>query len=125
MTKRRQMIYEYFKQHPNDHPTAEEVYLALKKEDSKIGVATVYRNLNTLVSQGLLKEINLYKQGVRYDLIEVEHYHFLCDRCGTIENIKFATLDHVDHEIEQELQSKITSKDVLFHGICKDCLNDI
>lgn len=120
-TKRGQLIYAYFKQHPTLHPTAEEVYEALKSKDIHIGVATVYRNLRTLVEQGYLKEINLEKQGVRYDLAEYEHHHFVCDRCGSIENFVLPTLQGIDQEVEHITGGKLLHKELLIHGICKSC----
>lgn len=121
LTKRGEIIYDYFKQHPTQHPTAEEVYNQLKTHDVTIGVATVYRNLHELVHLGLLKEINLEKQGVRYDLREFEHYHFVCDTCGEIHNFVLDALDQIDSQVEQMVCGKITSKDILFHGICNSC----
>lgn len=120
-TKRGQIIYDYFKNNPSKHPTAEEVYDELKKQDITIGVATVYRNLRNLVEQGILREINIEKQGVRYDFLEHEHYHFICDTCGNIENFMLDTLQQINTEVEDTTQGIILSKDLVFRGICKTC----
>ena len=121
MTKRGQLIYDYFLSHPDVHPTAEEIYIYLKTLDDKVGIATVYRNLKTLVDMKHLREINLEKQGVRYDLIDHEHYHFICDTCGSIQNFALDTLKNINQEVEKKTKGKVVSKDLIFHGICEDC----
>lgn len=121
LTKRGKMIFDYFKENPTLHPTAEEVYTHVKTLDSKVGIATIYRHLNSLVEQGHLREINLEKQGVRYDLIDEEHYHFICDECGSIENFHLASLDTIQSDVEQLTQGKVSRKDIMIHGTCKKC----
>ncbi|MEG0275093.1 MAG: transcriptional repressor [Longicatena sp.] len=121
MTKRGQLIYEYFINHPNAHPTAEEIYTYLKTLDDKVGIATVYRNLKSLVKMNHLREISVEKQGVRYDLIDYEHYHFICETCGTIQNFSLDTLKNINKEVEETTQGVILSKDMIFRGICKEC----
>ena len=121
MTKQRQTIYDYFLRHPEKHPTAEEVYEEIRQKEPGIGIATVYRNLKRLVEQGKLRELNLEKQGVRYDLYEQEHYHFICDVCGKVDNFTMPVLDHIDAEVSKLVQGSITSKSLIFHGICQHC----
>lgn len=122
MTKQRKMIYGYFLEHPEYHPTAEEIYDYVKQSNPSIGIATVYRNLKLLVEQGFIRELNLEKQGVRYDLLEHEHYHFICESCGSITNFGIDTLHHIDEEVELQTHGKITRKNLIFHGLCEQCL---
>lgn len=123
LTKRGKLIYEFFKQHPSLHPTAEEIYNDLKTNDTHLGIATVYRNLKSLVDEGVLKEMNIEKQGVRYDLHEEQHDHFICDSCGQIQNIVLDSFYDVKKEIEKTTHGIITDKDILIHGICEHCLH--
>lgn len=113
----------YFTTHPHLHPTAEEVYDVVKKQEQSIGIATIYRNLKKLVDGGMLRELKLEKQGVRYDLVEHEHYHFICDTCGTIENFVIDELKNINPLVEKTTHGLITSKDLMFHGICHKCLS--
>ena len=124
MTKQRQMILEYFQQYPETHPTAEELYDYVKRMEYTIGIATVYRNLKKLVEIDILRELNLEKQGVRYDLAAHEHYHFICDNCGSIKNFVIPELVAIDKAVEQQVQGTLTYKDLIFHGICAHCLNN-
>ena len=121
-TKQRENIMSYFNTYPQYHPSAEEIYMYVKEKDDSIGIATVYRNLKKMVEQGIIAELNVEKQGVRYDLLTHEHYHFICDVCGKIENFTNASLEHINKEVEDTTLGKITAKSLTFHGICKDCL---
>lgn len=65
-----------------DHPTAEMVYNCVKKEQPNISLGTVYRNLNQLVEQGVLRRIATPVSGDRFDIRTDPHAHLLCTRCG-------------------------------------------
>lgn len=122
LTKRGNMIYKYFQMHPTQHPTAEEVYNYVKTMDSKVGIATIYRNLNRLVELRYLREINLEKQGVRYDLNDEEHCHFICDACGHIENIQLDGFNDMNTIVEKITQGNVTKTNFMFHGCCRKCI---
>lgn len=121
-SKQRDNILSYFKAFPHLHPSAEEIYLFVKEKDNNIGIATVYRNLKKMVEQGILGELNIEKQGVRYDLLTHEHYHFICDTCGSIENFVSPTLEGIHKEVETLMHGVVHQKQLTFHGICKTCL---
>lgn len=68
------------------HPTAEEIYAAVKKELPAITLATVYRNLNILTQQGLITKINI-DGTCRYEGQEESHVHGIDEKTGTIIDI--------------------------------------
>ena len=49
------------------HPTAEYIYSILQKENPKISLATLYRNLNQLAEHGIIKKIDGLEQSSHYD----------------------------------------------------------
>ncbi len=121
-TRQRENIMSYFTTYPHYHPSADEIYMYVKEKDNSIGIATVYRNLKKMVEQGVIAELNVEKQGVRYDLLTHEHYHFICDICGKIENFDCATLDTINEEVENITHGKVKAKNLTFHGVCDECL---
>lgn len=82
MTKYAEDIYGYILE-TRSHPTAEQIFLALKQKNPKISQATVYNNLNALVTAGRL--IRLSEAGCpdRYDNTS-RHDHLICVRCGAL-----------------------------------------
>ena len=59
------------------HPTAEYLYSILKKENSTISLATLYRNLNQLEEHGIIKRIDGLETSSHYDHNTHTHYHFI------------------------------------------------
>src|SRR5436305_3077711 len=68
------------------HPTALDVYEAVRKLRPRIGLATVYRVLHQLTEQGLIKELG--GNGCsRYDARTTRHDHAICTECGALVDI--------------------------------------
>lgn len=122
-TKQKAMIMNYFVEFPDTHPTAEQVYDHLKKKNPKLGLATVYRNLNLLVAKDIIASIPLSKSGARYDAKEIEHYHLICENCGKIENIYIKQMEDIKSDIQKQTTSIILNQEILFRGICQECQN--
>jgi Fe2+ or Zn2+ uptake regulation protein len=68
------------------HPTAEEIYQAVKTKLPQISKGTVYRNLNFLAREGKILEIFSNKVS-HYDGDISFHSHFICRKCGKIFDI--------------------------------------
>ena len=69
------------------HPTAVEIFDGVNRLDPRSSKATVYRNLRDLVDAGLVREVAVEGRAARFDLKGIQHHHFICDRCGTVENL--------------------------------------
>ena len=61
-----------------DHPTADMLFQSLRKDDPKISLGTVYRNLGLLTEIGKIKKISDMNGIERYDYNTTDHYHFAC-----------------------------------------------
>lgn len=69
----------------HSHPTPDEVYRELSKENIPMSRSSVYNSLHALVDAGLLRELDLDDQGKHYDLApQPRHGHFVCRSCGKI-----------------------------------------
>ena len=69
------------------HPSAEEVYAEVKKTESGVGRATVFRNLNLLAEEGEFMKVCFQGEPTRFDTNAKSHDHFVCKRCGKITGI--------------------------------------
>ena len=69
-----------------DHPTAEDLYFSLKPDIPALSLATVYRNLSQLETDG--KIIRIGSGGTaRYDGNISPHYHLSCLKCSGVVDI--------------------------------------
>ena len=93
------------------HPTAEQVFMEMKKEHPSIAIGTVYKHLNALAEEGLLHRITESGSPDRYD-------HLICSRCGKIADVH---LPDMQSRIERALGREILSYDLKIRYICPDC----
>src|SRR5260370_5082092 len=68
----------------HSHPFAHEIYRRVHKKLPRISLATVYRNLHSLVEEGKIRTLLLDGQAARYDPETSEHDHFFCEGCGRV-----------------------------------------
>ncbi|MCG8477473.1 MAG: transcriptional repressor [Spirochaetales bacterium] len=105
------------------HVTANWLYDQLRVDFPTLSLGNVYRNLNILVEQGLINRLGF---GSTFDVYEAKrepHYHFVCDSCGTIEDVHTPKelQEEVERWVEQQEGHLISSKTVELHGICRRC----
>lgn len=102
------------------HPTAEQIFMEMKKRNSKIVQATVYNNLKSLAESGKVLRISEAGFPDRYDNTS-RHDHMICRRCGSISDI--FCLEDFTQTIEAQLGEKIESYDLRINHLCPKCKN--
>lgn len=124
-TPQRELILDVF-MNMEGHPAPEELYQEVKKRDSSVGQATVYRTLKLLSEAGIAKEMHFGDGLTRYEHKwgQQHHDHLICERCG-------ANIEVVDPEIEklqEELAAKhdfvLTGHRMYLYGVCPKCRNN-
>src|ERR1044072_5095807 len=85
-TPQRYAVMAFLTQHTS-HPTAAEIFEAVNRADPRCSRATTYNNLRDLVQAGLVREVAVEGRAARFDAQGVRHHHFICDRCGNIEDV--------------------------------------
>ncbi len=86
-TPQRQRVYAVLLR-KRDHPTAEEVFIRVKREMPEISLATVYNCLDALVRCGLARQVTLDSGAARFCPNMAEHGHFYCDVCKRIYDVE-------------------------------------
>jgi Fur family transcriptional regulator, peroxide stress response regulator len=89
LTRQRAAVHDYLSR-VEHHPTADEVYISVKREVPKISLATVYKNLEALVACGAATKLNYGDGSARYDIRTDHHYHARCLACGKVSDIEAA-----------------------------------
>jgi Fe2+ or Zn2+ uptake regulation protein len=86
-TRQRAAVYDYLSA-VESHPTAEEVFAAVRPRIPKLSLATVYKALEALVDSHLASKLASSDGPARYDCRSEPHYH-LCDvRTGEIRDLE-------------------------------------
>ena len=84
------------------------------------GRATVYNNLHALVKAGLIREVAVDGKAVRFDANLERHHHFVCERCGRVEDIAWFDLPPLGRRSPLGRRI-IRNYQVVFRGICQHC----
>jgi Fe2+ or Zn2+ uptake regulation protein len=87
-TPQRIAVYDHLSR-STEHPTAEDVYQAVRSRIPRISLATVYKALEALVAVGVATKLTAGTGGnrSRYDARRDLHYHFRCLRSGTVHDL--------------------------------------
>lgn len=105
------------------HPTAQEVYEAVRDVRPHIGLATVYRLLHQLVQQGYVKEVGPSAEGFRYDGHISRHDHAVCTNCGALLDVpvEVAIPAEVLQAAARATGVALRSHEVRLYGLCPAC----
>ena len=103
----------------NSHPTAAETFEAVNRVDPRSSRATTYNNLRDLVKAGLVREVAVEGRAARYDAKGMRHHHFICDRCGEVEDVEWY---NVPNPKSQFLGKRVLREcELIFRGLCTKC----
>lgn len=121
MTRQRRMILDELRR-TSSHPTADEVYSAVRRKLPRISLGTVYRNLEMLAESGFIERIEATPQR-RYDADLEPHVHLRCRKCGCVEDIadSEATARQLSQRPEQDHGFEILATRVEYIGLCPAC----
>lgn len=121
-TKQKQLILDTLDSSKN-HPTIGELYKEVKSQDSSIGQATVYRNVNRLYREDKLMKISVH--GIdHYDRKREKHFHLYCKKCRKLYDIFDDDYLLFASKVEKMQKIKVENMSILLEGVCEDCINE-
>ena len=104
------------------HATVGEVFVAARQRRPRIGFSTVYRALARLRDLGLVAEVRVPGRGPAvYEPARSGHAHFLCDRCGGVDDVDYALPPAVLDDIARRCGKGVAGAFLTLHGICTGC----
>ena len=103
------------------HANIDEIYQEAKTTNPTMSLATVYKNVTSLIETNLLKEVAINNQKSKYELTKEPHSHLICKKCGSVEDINSNNLftlnrDNLDFDIEDV--------ELNIYGVCSKCKKD-
>jgi Fur family peroxide stress response transcriptional regulator len=103
----------------DQHPTAAEIFEAVNRVDPRSSRATTYNNLRDLVHAGLVREVAVEGRAARFDAKGTRHHHFICDRCGNVEDLEWFD---VPRPASKSLGKRVLREcELIFRGLCTKC----
>jgi Fur family peroxide stress response transcriptional regulator len=119
-TRQRAAVFDFLRS-VEHHPTAEEVYLAIKKELPKVSLATVYKNLEALITAGLASRLNYGDGSARYDIRTDHHHHLRCLQCGKMWDMEASENSAWLKKMKARAGFQVLDYRLELLGQCRDC----
>ena len=120
LTPQRLAVLEYL-QRAAGHRTAEQIGAELNRGRSRAARATVYNALRALRDAGLVSEVRLDGATARYDTNLAPHHHFVCRRCGRIEDVSAESVGAPTPAVELGEGYEVEGTEIVLRGLCAAC----
>mgnify|MGYP001148932323 CR=1 FL=1 len=128
-TKQRELILKCLSESDGEHIKAEDILDYLKSNDTPVGKSTVYRYLDALVEQNVVRKYTIEDGiGACYQFIGndehshcKEHYHLKCSSCGKLFHISCNFMDEINKHILDEHNFVVDNSKTVFYGLCEKC----
>lgn len=118
-TRQRQLVLDAVR-HLDDHPTADEIYGYVRKQDEHVSRATVYRNLNLLAATGAILDVRVPGSD-RFDHRTDDHPHLVCTECGSVIDAPYHFVEGANSQVAQSTGYANVMHYSVFMGICPEC----
>ena len=122
-SKQRDAILEAVKS-TKSHPDAEWVYETVRKKIPNISLGTVYRNLSKMAEDKTITRVLSESGTGHFDGDLSKHHHIMCRNCGKIDDITSNIYDSVLDSAKDEYDGEVNDFNILFYGLCKNCLDN-
>jgi Fe2+ or Zn2+ uptake regulation protein len=118
-TRQRQAILNLIQQ-ADEHLTAAQVYERVRQVLPTIGFATVYRNLNAMAEEGVVRVIRVGDVS-QYDRRTERHDHVVCRRCGKVADVQLPVPAETLAAAAAETGFRIDEHHTELSGLCPGC----
>ena len=121
-SKQREQILEIFLK-TEKHPTINDLYDLVRKENPRIGLATVYRTMEVICDSGLAVKLDFEDNTRRYEhqYKHQHHHHLVCLACGRVIEITSGRLEKIQKELAKKHNFTISKDTMKIFGICRTC----
>lgn len=122
-TKHKEEVLSFLRSTSGQHYTAAQIREHFLKSGCPIGMATVYRILDGLVQEGILRKYTLQSSsGSCYEYPgNEEHFHCECIKCGSVIHLNCEELQEIQEHLQKDHSFAWDSGKTVFYGICGDC----
>ncbi|RXJ96681.1 transcriptional repressor [Arcobacter sp. AHV-9/2010] len=111
------IIEELYK---NGHMNIDDLYKKLLDRFPSVSLATIYKNINSMVEKLFLSEVKIPNAKTVYELSKSEHAHLVCSTCKAVMDIELDSSD-ISKQISNLNNFKVNQTDIILSGICQKC----
>ena len=118
-TQRRVILEELLDR--RDHPTADQIFEAVRERLPSLSRTTVYRVLEALVDVGAARRVLHPDAVARFDPVTDRHHHLVCERCGALVDLDDEAVARIGLPDTGGMGFQITDYSISFTGVCATC----
>ena len=119
-TNQRQAVWDEIKS-SDEHRDAEEIYGALRDNNLNVSRATVYRTIDVLHKNNLVRKIDLGDSPAKYEHQTEHHNHIVCVQCGSIEEYFDEIIEERQIKIVEDFGFKMIRHTQNLFVLCTNC----
>ena len=120
LTSQRRAVLEALEE-TKGHPSAEDIYLMVKKKNPRVALGTVYQALSVLEEVGVIGSKHWSESPTRYDLNVEPHLDIRCAGCGEVSEIPGVELGDLEEDIRNNTSYEVTRAMMVIEGLCPAC----
>ena len=123
-TKSSVAVRELLESSRGAHLTAEDIFRNLTQKGISMGLTTVYRQLEKLTEEGVVRNIYGDKQGYCYQAVAQScqvHYHMVCTDCGKLLHLDCDKAGNLFSHITEQHGFRIDPGRTVLYGLCSGC----
>lgn len=103
------------------HINIDDLYVKVKDKYDSISLATIYKNINAMITNMLLLEVKIPNNKSVYEIVKEEHSHLVCKKCNNIFDIEIDTSNMIN-DLSSKYNFKVDRSDLVLSGICDKCI---
>ena len=120
ITKRQQQLLDELRKCA-DELSGQELHRQLHQSENAMGLTTVYRNLQILVKQGLIRSRHLPTGEVLYTPVERDIHHLTCVNCGETTRLEGCPIKTMNEPKKTSKKFELLFHTLEFFGLCQNC----
>ncbi len=128
-TKQGDKMLEFLEANEGKHFTVPDVCAYFRQKGDPIGTTTVYRQLDKLITNGMVKKYVFDEQtSACFEYVKENEenphqdcYHLKCEKCGKLIHLECDEITEFEHHVSKEHGFKIDSIRTVFYGVCNEC----
>jgi Fur family peroxide stress response transcriptional regulator len=106
--------------HQSGHISIDELYQKIREKFTSISLATLYKNVNTMLDVTLIREVKIAGQKTKYEIEKEAHAHIMCKSCGELKDIEYDPHSILQKSIEMS-HYKAEDISIVISGVCPEC----
>lgn len=103
------------------HINIDDLYVKVKDKYDSISLATIYKNINAMITNMQLLEVKIPNNKSVYEIVKEEHSHLVCKKCNNIFDIEIDTSNMIN-DLSSKYNFKVDRSDLVLSGICDKCI---